>query len=421
MKRAITTTLFSMLVGLGFSQTWNQVTVPTSENLLDIEFPEDSFGVGYIGGENGVLLKTTDGGVTWAEVNYAGIDIPVDVHFRDLEFANAEVGYAALAETSGLYETTDGGQNWTAMDDPSIGSFCFRSTLHVFDENQFIASGAGCFSGAMIVAYNNGTWSWPMMQYSLLNADHYVRDMEFRDSLGIAAVNSHFFLRSTDTGQTWDTIASPILSPSGNLTDVIIVNDTLMLAGHEIGNSHPTFFQSNDAGLTWGEMQPTGGDVVPFASWLAFEMSSNGDLYASATQADSTHYMHEKNGPLWSPEQVEEQIVSIDSHGTDFVYAVGNNGYVIVNSGPGSSIEEQLEPAVNVFPNPASTHVTITVEAPFIHADYQLWDAQGRMMSEGVLTGINTTLNTFPLAPGNYVVSIGHKAGVLRKQIIIQK
>ena len=403
MRKVITTALFSMLIGLSFSQTWNQVTVPTTENLLDIEFPEESVGVGYIGGENGLLLKTTDGGTTWTEVNHSGIDIPVNFHFRDLEFANANVGYAALDGTQGIYKTINGGLNWTEMDDQSIGAFCYRSTLHVFDENHFIASGAGCFSSALIVEYNNGIWSWLITDYPTSNADHYVRDMEFRDNLGIATVNSNLFLRSTDTGQTWDTIPSPILSPNDNLTDVIIVNDTLMLAGHEADSSQSSFFQSNDAGLTWWEMQPTGGDVVSFASWMAFEESLNGDLYTSASQDGVTHFMHEKNGAIWNYEQVDRQIVSIDSYGPDVVYAVGDSGYVIVNSGDASSIEEKVL-EVDVYPNPSVDVLNIELVSN-IHSDLIVSDLTGKiiMTREFVSTA---QLDVSDWTPGVYLITI---------------
>ena len=55
------------------------------------------------------------------------------------------------------------------------------------------------------------------------------------------------------------------------------------------------------------------------------------------------------------------------------------------------------------------------------NANYQLFDAQGRMVNEGVLTRINTTLNTTALATGNYVISIGNDQGVVRQQIIIER
>jgi photosystem II stability/assembly factor-like uncharacterized protein len=376
MKKTVLTSLFAIGSAIGFSQTWQVVPVPTTENLRDIEFPPNTTSVGYIGGENGLLLKTTDGGQNWSEVNHIGIDAPFGFHFSDLEFANDNVGYAALEGTIGLYKTIDGGSTWTVMDDMSIGSFCFRNTLHVIDENHFFASGAGCFQSAMIIEYNNGVWSEKIDEHENYDAFHYVRDMEFRGDLGIATVNDHLFLRSTDAGQTWDTIVSPVFSPSNNLTDVLIVNDTLIYAGHEEYSGQYLLFQSNDAGITWWNAQATEGDLIYYASWFALEQSSNGDIYASASQLGGEDYMHENNDGVWSYEVIDHKILSIDSYGSDVVYAVGDSGYVIVNSGSQLSLTEN-ELKVTVYPNPSLDvlHLNIEDGGP---AEIRVTDLTGR-------------------------------------------
>ena len=50
MKNSLLIFVFIAIWSLGFTQTWNKVIVPTSENLNDIEFPDGTTGVGYIGG-----------------------------------------------------------------------------------------------------------------------------------------------------------------------------------------------------------------------------------------------------------------------------------------------------------------------------------------------------------------------------------
>ena len=70
MNRILISLLYTILLGVGYTQTWNQVTVPTSENLNDIEFPEGTSSIGYIGGDNGVLLKTIDGGLSWFNFHF---------------------------------------------------------------------------------------------------------------------------------------------------------------------------------------------------------------------------------------------------------------------------------------------------------------------------------------------------------------
>ena len=86
-----------------------------------------------------------------------------------------------------------------------------------------------------------------------------------------------------------------------------------------------------------------------------------------------------------------------------------------------TGLHEHFKPSVNIFPNPASTSITISIDPSLINAAYKMFDVQGRMVNEGVLKSVSTTLNTLPLASGNYVISIVNQAGVLREQIVVQK
>ena len=76
MKTMTLIILTLLITGLSFSQvsiggtsTWTQVNVPTSSDLLDIDFADNNELIGYIGTSNFELLKTTDGGATWEIVN----------------------------------------------------------------------------------------------------------------------------------------------------------------------------------------------------------------------------------------------------------------------------------------------------------------------------------------------------------------
>ncbi len=83
-------------------------------------------------------------------------------------------------------------------------------------------------------------------------------------------------------------------------------------------------------------------------------------------------------------------------------------------------INETLKESINIFPNPASTSVTISIDESLINASYQLFDARGKLVSEGALTRTNTVLNTTAFASGNYVIFIGNDQGMARQRIIIE-
>jgi photosystem II stability/assembly factor-like uncharacterized protein len=72
----------------------------------------------------GVIVRTTDGGATWTEVQ---LDIKgVDLTFlSSINFASTTVGWAAGSDESGhtvVFKTSDGGQTWSAQRTPFVQS-----------------------------------------------------------------------------------------------------------------------------------------------------------------------------------------------------------------------------------------------------------------------------------------------------------
>ena len=370
MKRILITLICSTILGTGFTQTWNQVSVPTAENLYDIEFPEGTSSVGYIGGDNGVLLKTIDGGLSWFNVDYAGINASefTTLRFVDLEFISDAVGFATFGYEVGwgLYKTIDGGLNWSEINpEQSLGTFCYKHTLEIIDENHYFVGGRACFSGPEIAEFNNGEWSLKQVASDFFNSGEYVKDIQMDGQLGIASTSSSEFLRTIDGGQSWSSIASPILSPQDGLTDVMIINDTVMYAGLNnngpsfTGPSNYVFFESTDSGVTWSEAFPDEGDMIMYASWHTFGQSNNGVLHASAS-VNNEHYMHSSIDGFWSYQPIDEKILSIDSYGLNNTFGVGENGFVIFNDSNAGIIEQGIE--AKIYPNPASEFITLELD-----------------------------------------------------------
>lgn len=79
-----------------------------------------SVSTGWIAGDDGALLKTTDGGATWKQQDPLGL-YRSGAAFVDLSFTDSTSGWVA-AYVSGsegfLLHTTDGGQTWTKHDLP---------------------------------------------------------------------------------------------------------------------------------------------------------------------------------------------------------------------------------------------------------------------------------------------------------------
>jgi len=93
---------------------WQVQTSGLDTNLRGVSVSQTSAGkfVVWASGSNGVILRSTDEGKTWARVNVAGGS---DLDFRDIEAFDADTAYVMSSgdgDKSQIYKTSDGGKNW---------------------------------------------------------------------------------------------------------------------------------------------------------------------------------------------------------------------------------------------------------------------------------------------------------------------
>ena len=74
-----------------------------------------------------------------------------------------------------------------------------------------------------------------------------------------------------------------------------------------------------------------------------------------------------------------------------------------------------------IYPNPASTSITISTDAALLNSPYRITDVQGKLVMEGALRNTTTVLNTDHLSNGQYTLTIIAEETVITKPLIIQK
>lgn len=92
--------------------------------------------VGY-----GIVLRSTDGGLTWEKKNIIGD------FFRAIHFPSTQVGYA-VGHSGSIIKTTDAGNTWDFIrngDNISTSNKQFRSVFFVSDDLGFIVGEKGIF------------------------------------------------------------------------------------------------------------------------------------------------------------------------------------------------------------------------------------------------------------------------------------
>jgi len=160
-----------------------------SERLFSVCFINPS--TGWVMGKNGLLSRTTDGGLTWTAQNVTSEDI------NDMRFFNGTQG-VMVCDGPEIYITSDGGQSWNFVASPVNDDLV---ALDIYYANAW-ACGAG---GALIASVNFGA-AWTA-QSPAAPVDFI--DIDVADGLtGFVGGLAGFMNRTTDGGSSWQNEAT---------------------------------------------------------------------------------------------------------------------------------------------------------------------------------------------------------------------
>jgi photosystem II stability/assembly factor-like uncharacterized protein len=178
-----------------------------------------------------VFVASSDGGQTWASI---AADLPnIDIHAFARDPLDPQRMWAYLAE-GGVYESADGGSQWTKVYDSHI-PFMAATT----DGSSVTLVGIEPFQGFARSADGGRTWS-PVSQpeafptYSIAAT---------KDGRVVALGVSDGLLRSEDGGATWTTIALP-----GPAFGIALSDDGQTMA---VVTRTTDVYRSDDGGRTW--------------------------------------------------------------------------------------------------------------------------------------------------------------------------
>lgn len=354
------------------SNTWYQIPTGTTKKLNTINFPSST--VGYIGGNDSLLLKTTDGGETWNEVNYTGVTFIGDEDsILNLKFVSETIGYMATGPYGGIYKTINGGTTWTQI--TPAGVLCFNEGLFFFDENNGFLGGSGCFIGETIEKMSAGVLATTTINTPTNTAQNRVVDIDFLNStFGLAASYSGYILRTTNGGTTWDTIPTPVM-PNASLTSVAIVDDTLAYAGYNQIGGGLGILRTIDAGLTWTQDMNSATFYYPY--FFCMHESGDGKVFSGAQPSWATNGLIFENygGGLWAYYEVDQPIHDMTSYADSVVFGVGDSGYVVVNQPPANlsfTENQNANDALAVFPNPFNDIITVNLPQEISSENFSL-------------------------------------------------
>jgi photosystem II stability/assembly factor-like uncharacterized protein len=412
--KTITFVLSTFLLSTGYTQDWFQVESGTLNDLKVIDFPTNL--VGYIGGEDSLLLKTIDGGQTWEKLSYSGVTFVESGGYDDdiinLKFVNAEIGYMAVGPYSnGIFKTVDGGLNWTLVS-PMEDDLCFNYGLYFFAEDDGFLGGSDCFTGEQIHRVDV-TGTHPALIADLPSGSAMVTSIDFlNDSYGLAVggnTGGGSVLKTIDGGANWTAIAIGF-DPSFMLNEIIVVNDTLAYIAYE--NEEVTYglLESTDAGESWHYHAETTTFYYP--KFRAIHQAGNGQIFTAGETDLEPHgviFGSMLTEVWWNYWSLDQPIESISSYNDSIVWAVGDSGYIVVNVNPATLAISSIEEAsfdFSLYPNPAQDQFQVTGINQEEMATIRIHNCIGELLYEG-----NDLINSTNLSDGIYLVTVYLNSG----------
>lgn len=331
------------------------------DNLKCIFFKDEKNG--WVGGDKGIIYKTTDAGNSWQEktdtlVFKGGI--------YDIYFCSPDTGYICGGKdgSKALIRTVDGGESWQAVTLPSFTDLSFTSMSWESSLKGIIVGGNGSImftkdGGVTWDATANKTGSKAAMygisksapnvyficgtngkilkstdggqSFFLNNTTENVALYSiafFNASEGIVCGINGAVYRSNDGGNNW-TKVSPFTNDQ--LTSTFILADQKIA----VGGNNGIIFMSADKGATWTTNTMSSRDY-----YSAFAQDSLNIVVAGGSSRESEINTTHDGGKSWQrlPLVISGPLYSIVAIGGN-LYTCGKNGSYYFSANNGSNWE----------------------------------------------------------------------------------
>jgi photosystem II stability/assembly factor-like uncharacterized protein len=230
--------------------TWKELETNTTVPLYGIDFINNNIGF-VVGGKSGcegtgcipigaVMLKTTDGGDTWEKIT---LNLNDKIELKSIHFINASVGFAI--GISSILITRDGGNSWEQKIIENL-----EGTMQKIDFNG-TQNGMIICNGGQIISTKDGGNSWEINSTISISGSVSVSLTE--NNVAYASGNTKIF-KSNDFGISWVELTD---SPTDNFDINFITKDFGFAIGRgsysggDWGHNYGAIFYTTDGGKNW--------------------------------------------------------------------------------------------------------------------------------------------------------------------------
>lgn len=288
---------------------WIQLNSGIDKNFMSMSFVNAN--TGYVGGARQLLRKTTDAGLTWQN-----LQLPVQgqwdtaYYVMDINFVTQNIGYVVgfFQLESKIWKTTDGGSSWVTQ---GTGGADYLKKTYFLNENTGFAYGGPTYSEVIKTTNGGSTWQ------SVSQESYIAYSMCFINaSTGVYGCSDGRVYRTVDGGSTWNFAMCP---SSLDITSIHFTNAT---TGFGFG-SGSVYIKTTDAGQTWNEFSIGVGSVNQY---FDADMTANGNLHAVGTYGAMIRSTNSGSSFISQPFVTEHSITDIEFLNVSTGYAVAGFG-----------------------------------------------------------------------------------------------
>lgn len=217
------------------------VTFDRDESLHAVDWVDQDFVMAA--GNDGVAYKSFDSGVTWESIGYPNLSGELDI--TDAKFLDHNLGYVVgsrYGEAQNMFQTTDGGVTWTQLNLNVGVSLDFVDTNHGWVVNV----------GGLGYRTTNGGTTWQAMTLPNQGFSPTISKIDFVDqNVGWAVGWFGYAARTTDGGQTWQ--LQNIATQDDQILGLHALTTTTALAVGAPSGRSPSLYRTKNGGTTWSK------------------------------------------------------------------------------------------------------------------------------------------------------------------------
>lgn len=359
---------------------WTILTSGTTADLRNLFFINGS--TGFVSGESGVLLRTTNGGTSWSTIT-SGLSTDIN----SITFLNSTTGFAC-GSIGNIIKTTTGGLNWSSV------TSGITDNLHSisFSGNNGVCSGA---EGTILYTTNGGN-NWVIASNGFFSTNYYACYMASSSNAFVCGVNAIFqplVGRTTNSGANWNYGTFYLNGNEGNLRDVHFINSTEGFAVSNVWDGQGGISFTTNGGVNWTtQLVDEALNAVDFASELTgYSVGINGYITKTTNK-----------GLTWGAQTSGTSAVlrSVDFVDSLTGFACGDGGVIIKTTNGGLTSVQQVGAEIpnkfslgQNYPNPFNPATNIQFQIPAgSFVELIIFDALGRevykLVNEQLSAGI---------------------------------